>query len=294
MTALFPALLSVALIILIGFVAARTLPLEQQTLSKLVIYILSPALIGTSLYHTRISVQSATGLLLGVALTSTVLYLTVQGVSKVLHLKPITRKNLFTTTLLPNTGNMGLPVNDFVYGAAGLERAIVYLIGISLLIFSVTPAVLQGSNIYSGIKLTLKLPLFWAMLAGLLLRLLAVKLPPQIDVSIQQLGKAAIPVALLVLGLYLARHPFKLGIYELLSSGLRLIGAPVIAYGVGRVLHLEELDLQVLVLQSAMPVAVNSVVLVAEFGGDAPLVARTVVVSTILSFFSLPVVIWLS
>ncbi|NES00827.1 MAG: AEC family transporter, partial [Symploca sp. SIO1B1] len=55
---------------------------------------------------------------------------------------------------------------------------------------------------------------------------------------------------------------------------------------------LEGLDLQVLVLQAAMPTAVNTIVLV-TFGGDAPRVARTVVVSTLMSFVTLPLVLWI-
>ena len=62
----------------------------------------------------------------------------------------------------------------------------------------------------------------------------------------------------------------------------------------GQALQLEALDLQVLVLQSAMPAAVNAVVLVTEFGGDAARVARTVVISTLMSFVTLPLVLWVS
>jgi len=44
MTVLLPAIVPVGLIILIGFIAGKTLTLESQTLSGLAIYILSPAL----------------------------------------------------------------------------------------------------------------------------------------------------------------------------------------------------------------------------------------------------------
>jgi predicted permease len=43
-----------------------------------------------------------------------------------------------------------------------------------------------------------------------------------------------------------------------------------------------------------MPVAVNSLIWVMELGGDRVRVARTIVLSTVLSVFSLPVVLWLS
>ena len=48
-----------------------------------------------------------------------------------------------------------------------------------------------------------------------------------------------------------------------------------------------------LVLQSAMPTAVNSFIIVSEFGGDKDLVARAIVTSTLMSFVTLPMVLWL-
>ncbi|MEC4806693.1 MAG: hypothetical protein SAJ72_20750 [Jaaginema sp. PMC 1080.18] len=58
-------------------------------------------------------------------------------------------------------------------------------------------------------------------------------------------------------------------------------------------LQFNTLELQVFVLQAAMPTAVNSLVFVTEFGGDAPRVAKTIVASTLLSLVTLPVVLTL-
>jgi len=292
MTALLPAILPVSLIIFIGFLVGRTLPLEQQALSQLSIYVLSPALIAGSLYRTTLSTASAIGLVVGYAIASLLLYLTVLLLSHLLKLTAAVRSSLLATTLFANTGNMGLPLIAFSLGEAGLERAIVYLIASAIVIGGLAPAILQGSGVWTGLRLTLKLPLFWAMLGGVCLRLLAVELPFRLDDGVKMLGDAAIPVVLIVLGIQLARTPLQVGRYEIFAAGLRLLFAPAIAYGVGRVLGLAQLDLQVLVLQGAMPTAVSSLVYVAEFGGDAPRVARTIVVSTLLSFFTLPLVLW--
>jgi predicted permease len=132
------------------------------------------------------------------------------------------------------------------------------------------------------------------MLGGLSLRWLGIRLPLQLDKGIEQLGRAAIPIALVVLGIQLASTQFKVGKYELFATAIRLLLAPLIAYAVGFALHLQALDLQVLILQSAMPAAVNTLILVTEFGGDANRVARTIVVSTLLSFLSLSAILWAS
>ncbi|MGC1249171.1 MAG: AEC family transporter, partial [Spirulinaceae cyanobacterium] len=174
----------------------------------------------------------------------------------------------------------------------GLERAIVYLIAASITMASIAPALLKGEGLLIGIKLTLKLPLLWAMLGGLCLRIFKIELPFSLYESLEMLGNASIPIALIILGLQLAQTPFRLGRYELFASALRLLLAPGIAYGVGSILGLTGLDLQVLVMQGAMPTAVNTLVWVTEFGGDPPRVARTIIVSTMMSFLTLPLVLW--
>jgi malate permease and related proteins len=294
MTALLPAIIPVGLIIAIGFLAGRKLSLDPQTLSQLGIYILAPALVADGLYRMTLSVQSSIGLLVGFALTSILLYGLVWAIARVFNLPADSHKSLMATTLLPNNGNMGLPFIDFALGAAGLERAIVYTIGSSILMFGVAPALLKGNGIGYGVRLTLKLPLIWAMLVSIGLRLLAIKLPFGLDKSIEELGRAAIPIALLLLGMQLVGTQFKIGSYELFATAIRLIIGPLVAVAVGLALQLHGLDLQVLILQSAMPAAVNNVVLVTEFGGDVNRVARTIVVSTLLSFLTLPAIFWVS
>lgn len=293
MSAIVSSVLPVALIILIGFIAKRTLPLEAATLSQLTLYVLSPALIVDSLYRTSLSPGSTTGLLTGFTIISIILYWVVKGISKILKLPLSLQKSLLSTTLLPNNGNLGLPFIAFSFGTDGLERAVIYMIGSSILMFCFAPAILMQKGIQFGVKRTLKLPLVWSIVVGLGLRLLPVKIPFKLDLGIQQVGQAAIPLALILLGMELATTRFNLGVQELLASSLRLLLAPSIAYGVSRVLNLDILDSQVLVLQSAMPTAISTLVLVTEFGGDAAWVARTIVVSTLISFITLPFTLWL-
>ncbi len=293
MLSLLPAVLPVGLIILIGFIAGRNLPLQKPTLSLLTLSVLSPALVIDSLYRTTLSLESSVGLLSGFALTSGVIYLTVKSLGKFTGLPASLQTAIVATSLFPNNGNMGLPVVDFALGTPGLARAVIYMIGSSILMFCFGPAIIKGEGIVYGLRLIAKLPLLWAIIAGISLRLTNFEFPFQLDTSIQKVGATAIPIALILLGMQLASTHFELGIKELCSAVIRLLVAPAIAYMVGINLHLESLDLQVLVLQSAMPTAVSSLVLVTEFGGDKDFVAKTIVTSTLLSFITLPVIMWL-
>ena len=291
MTTLLPAVLPVGLIILIGFVVGLTIPLQHSTLSQLALYVLSPALVIDSLYRTELSLNSSSRLLLGFALTSITIYVLVGAVNRFFQLADPLSRAVTAIVMFPNNGNMGLPVATFAFGAAGLERAIIYMLGSSVLMFCFGPAMIQGKGAIEGLKLTLRLPLLWAILFGLSLRWLSVQIPWQLDKGIQQLGAAAIPIALILLGMQLSKTRFQPSIKEIGLAIARLLIAPTIAYSIGSMLQLETLSLQILVLQSAMPTAVNSFVVVSEFGGDKDLVARAIVTSTLMSFVTIPVVL---
>ncbi|MGK7899566.1 MAG: AEC family transporter [Xenococcus sp. (in: cyanobacteria)] len=290
---LLPAILPVGLIILIGLIASRSLPLQHQTLSQLILYVLSPALVIDSLYRNDLPTASSFSLLKGFVLTSSLLYLSIRLLSAITRFSPSLRTALVATSLFPNNGNMGLSIVSFALGTGGLARAIIYMICSSILMFCLGPAIIKGQGFISGFKLIIRLPLIWAIAFGIALQLFVEEVPFQLDLGIQKVGAAAIPIALILLGMQLAYTRFELGFSELLAATIRLLIAPAIAYGVGIFLHLTGLDLQVLVLQSAMPTAVNSLVLVTEFGGDKDFTARVIVGSTVLSFVSIPIILWL-
>ena len=294
MAVLIPALVPVVFIISIGYLVGCYRTLDRGTISQVALYALTPALVADTIYRTTVSGDSALRLTVGYLLSIAALYGVAIAVGRLARFPDDTRKSLLATTLFGNTGNMGLPLCAFAYGEAGLERAVVYFLASAIVTLGVGPALLAGYDWRKSTRLIFSLPLVWAMVAGALWRISAIALPYNLDLGIQMLGAATIPVVLLLLGLQLAATPWAIGRYEILATGLRLLVGPAIAWLIGRVVGLANLDLQVFVLQSAMPAAVNTVILVGEFGGDASRTARTIVLSTLLSFLTLSAVLGLS
>lgn len=292
MAVLLPAIVPIALIVLIGFIAGRSLALDQVTLARLSLYILLPALIASSLYGITLSASRAAAIVSAFFLTSALLYGLVYGGCRTVKVHPQLRKTLLATTLFANTGNLGLPFITFALGDGGLERAVVYLVSSSILLTTIGPTMLKGTGLATGFRTTIRLPVFWAMLVGLLLQALAVELPLRLDDGLALLGGAAIPVALLTLGMQLAKTHFYLDRLVIVTISLRLLLAPALSLTVAVLFGLQGQDLQVLVLQGAMPTAVNTFIWVTEFGGDADLVARAIVLSTLLSSITLPSLLW--
>ncbi|MEM7650067.1 MAG: AEC family transporter, partial [Cyanobacteria bacterium P01_A01_bin.70] len=221
MAVLLPAIAPVALIVFIGFLAGRTLSLERTTLSRLSLYVLLPALIASSLYGMTLSVRQASAIVAGFFLSSAILAGLVYGLCRLLKVDPLTQKTLLATSLFANTGNLGLPFISFALGATGLERAIVYLISSSILLTTVGPTLLKGAGLWVGLRTTLRLPVFGAMLAGLALQALNIPLPLRLDAGLELLGGAAIPVALVTLGLQLAKTNLYVDRAVLVAAALR-------------------------------------------------------------------------
>ncbi|MDA0267362.1 MAG: AEC family transporter, partial [Cyanobacteria bacterium] len=146
MTVLISAVLPIALAALVGFVVGRSFDLDLPTLARVNIYALVPALVLMSLANSTLAWGTAIAIVTAFFLNSGLLYLIAIALGRGLNLVPDARKSLIATTLFSNVGNMGLPFVLFSLGEAGLERAVIYLVGSSLMIASLFPTILKGGS----------------------------------------------------------------------------------------------------------------------------------------------------
>jgi predicted permease len=293
MNVILSAIIPVIAIVFVGYIVGKKVAIDLSTLSKMALYVLYPALIIDVLYHTSLTLDNAIGMLLGFTLSFFLLGAIAWLLAKKLGFSAALQKSFVSTSTMSNCGNMGLPIILFALGQAGLDRATIYLIAWNIIILVVVPPFLKGGSFWSALKFTFKLPLIWGVIIGLVLRTTDIELPWKLADALKMLSQAAIPDALLFLGIKIATSPLQISLYEVGASSMRLIGGGAIAFLVGRLLNLDQLDLQVLVLQNAMPTAVGALLMVNEFGGDSSRTARVVVSSTLLSFITIPFILWL-
>jgi predicted permease len=293
MNVILSAIVPVGFIVLIGFIVGKTLSLEQKTLSRLVLYVLFPALIADTLYRTTLSGEDILEIVIGFTLIYFILGIIAWNIGHYLGFSLDLKKSLVATTTLPNSGNMGLPIILFALGEAGLERGVIYLIAWNLVVLITMPGFLQAGGFLSSLRFTFKLPLFWAILFGMSFNQLNIQLPLRLDEGLHLLSESAVPMALILLGLQIAGSSLKLTRYEMGASFLRLLGGLIISYSVGKIIGVDTIDLKVFMLQGSMPSAITAFIMVNEFGGDAERTARVVIVSTVFSFLFLPVVLFI-
>jgi malate permease and related proteins len=293
-TALDAVIPTFILIALGGLIDKRFKGLSIETLSRLSIHLLVPALVFAALSGTDLSLSSAA--LLSFAYLLYLLLLGFISLVGVRGLKKAEARAVIVSTLFGNTGNMGLPITLFAYGQEGLERAVVLLLVSLAAMFMAGPFMLAGGNVNFRQRLieTFKLPPVWATLAGVALNLLNISLPISFTRALDLLGDAAIPLMLVALGMQMARSwTWQVGQAALRTTLLRLVIGPFIAFGVARLLGLSQLDTNVLILSAALPVAVTMFVIAVEVKGDAAGVARSVVATTIWSLLAIMVTLFL-
>ncbi|PIE16199.1 MAG: transporter [Rhodobacterales bacterium] len=270
----------------IGFIWVR-LEFEYNIafVTRLTMTLSVPCLVFVSLMRTQINPAALAALTLAaivayaVVTVATFVLIKAAGLSTRTYLAPL---------IFGNTGNLGLPLALFAFGEIGLDYAVVVFAVMAVLSFTLGIWLVSGGG--SPVK-ALKEPMVAATLLGALFMWQGWRTPDAITNTLELIGQMAIPLMLLTLGVAVGRLRAKrLGRALWLSVAKVLICAAA-AWGAGLWLELAPVALAVLVVQISTPVAVTSYMLAAKYGADSDSVAGLVVVSTVLSVFSIPLIL---
>lgn len=189
-----------------------------------------------------------------------------------------------------NVGNMGLPLCLFAFGDEGLALAIIFFTVFAAIQFTLGISVAAGR--FSA-RILIRTPLAWACLLGIALQLTGIGLPRWLDNTVSLIGDLAIPLMLLTLGIALAKLKVtSLGRSTLLSLARLGLGLAV-GLALAEIIGLEGAARGVLILESAMPVAVLNYLFAARYGRAPEEIAGLVLVSTAISFVTLPALLLL-
>ncbi|MEN3011090.1 MAG: AEC family transporter [Candidatus Bipolaricaulaceae bacterium] len=130
-------------------------------------------------------------------------------------------------------------------------------------------------------------PLIGAIVVGLTLGLIGVRLPRFFAQALRYLGSATAPLALLALGAFLYGRPHRALGSALALSLLRLAALPALTLLFARLLGLPPLETTVLVLMNGTPLAVNMLVLSQRYGFYVEEMASLTLVSSLGALVSL-------
>ncbi len=198
------------------------------------------------------------------------------------------------TSVWGNVGNAGLAIVAFALGDDALPVAGVLMVTINLtsLVLGVGMASARTSTIGAAVLRGLTAPMSLAGAVAVLVNLSGMDIPLLTERSLGLLADALIPVMLLTLGLQLVSSGRPSWSNDLsVTLVAKLAVAPAAAWAAGRWLGLEGDALDAVVIQSAMPPAVFCAVVAAENDLVPERVTAAVVLATVASALTLPVVL---
>ena len=192
--------------------------------------------------------------------------------------------------ILPNTGNMGIPICLFAYGTQGLGVA--SAIASVIILFHFTLGVFLAKKRFS-FDVVIKSPPVYAIFVSVIFLYFQIKPPLFLENTTFLLTYATIFLVLMSLGIALTKFRFSLKDSVILSL-CRVILGPLIAFIIIYNFDLSGFAAGVLLIQSAMPSAILNYLVGSMYSPKKVIdsIASTIVVSTVMSFFTIPMVVF--
>jgi len=249
-----------------------------------------PAIIFYSLTTTNISIELFLRFSYYITLYVMVFSIIGMVILKILN-KDIYR--LLPPLILPNTGNMGMPLCLFAYGKLGL--AIATAATAMILVFHFSLNILLASKKFS-IKPLLKCIPVYALLVSLVFVYFKIPAPKFLENATFLIGYSTIFLVLMSLGVALSKLKVFAFKETLIYSIIRVVLGPIVGIAFVKFFNLTGVEAGVMFIQASMPSAVLSF-LVSEIYSPKKIsnsIASTVALSTFMSFFTLIVVVFIS
>jgi malonate transporter and related proteins len=134
---------------------------------------------------------------------------------------------------------------------------------------------------------TLKQPMIFPIIAGLLYAQTSLGIPDVIDKPLQLLGNAFSPLAVILVGITLAST--RVGEHLRIALGLSLlknVAHPLVVAGVGMALGLQGLPLAVMIVTASLPIGANVFLFAQRYETALPQVTAAVAVSSAVALVS--------
>lgn len=257
--------------------------------SKVVFRYSLPALLFFSIYGNHVDFRSQLPLIAAGAVASLILFFGAELIAARARL-PVSDKGVFVQGVYrANTMIAGLAFIANAYGAEGVAVGAVYG-GAMTLLYNVLAVVTLNQNVTGSRRVQMAYftrqlltnPLILAILLALAAKAVALPVSPLLVQTGGYLAAIALPLALICAGATLNLQAlFRVSDVALWASAGRLIAAPLIAVLVGLAFGLQGLNMGVLFMMMATPVAAASYVMAKAMGANEVAAANIIGITTV-------------
>lgn len=293
MQLIIQTLLPLMLLIALGAVLKRTIADDSWTavLNKLSIYLLFPALIFSGMIKVKLETIDNFSFIYGNFILLVTIIFTLYFGLRYIGFKKSMVNTYVISVFFGNVGYLGFPIlSSLIPNSEGLVSMhvalytlILFTFGIGVLEFSVhkrlSPKILVD---------TLKNPLLLAVLFSIVILAFEIRLPFVVLKTVELLAGGATPIILISLGIFLARELPKVEYKHVVGLvGLKLFVVPMIFLLYFYLAGQSEV-LAISVLEAGMPMAITPFILAELYPMEREIIAIGIVVSCLLSVFTLP------
>lgn len=296
----FQTMLKLFLLLVLGFVLFKCHIFDEYTnkkISALIVNVASPMLIISSIAGVEGSNKSIVFLMIGAGI---LMYIGFIILGKIINrLFPFPKKDwpvYECMVVFANTGFMGYPVLLDVFG----QEAVFYasLIHMAFNFFVYTYAIMcltKGDD--SEFKLNFKqllTPGIILIFVGIFIYLFDIQLPSVLMDTINSVVSLTAPLSMMMIGSSLAVYPIKDSFTDWRSyvfAFVRLMIVPFVTMIMCRLLHIDAYYANITIITNAMPVGSMVLMLATQYNANVKIVTRNIVVSTLLSVITIPIVV---
>lgn len=297
---IFQVMLPIFVLLLAGALLHRKFSFHLATLSKLLTYFFLPVVVFVNISTSQLDAELLLDIGSFLIIQFIILALLSWILVKLLKIDKRLAPTFQNSIVLMNSGNFGLPVSQLVFAGnpLGISIQVIVLMFQNLITYTygvMVSASTRSTGFWSNIAELFKTPIIYALVLGLIFYQVPWDLPTFIQTPMQQVSNGFIALALLVLGAQIAYPTLKqFSVIFFISIVGRLIAAPLIGLLLIWVLGLEGTVAQGLLIASSFPMSRNSALFALEYDNHPEYAAQAVLMSTILSCFTVTFFIYLS
>ena len=292
------ALVPVAFVVLLGFYAGRSRVINAdgaKSLSTVVVNFALPCILFVSIFGFSPKQFENTDyvltLLIGICLPFFIALFLAIRVWK----KPVGEGSLFASNSgFPDMAYFGLPVVLTVFGQQGMLPIIVGNIISSIIVIPIIMAMLNKgqSNCASPsvggiITTTLKQPVVWAPLIGLILVLLGVKLPSLMTESLKLIGDISGGLALFTLGIMLSLLTPRVDLEVIVVVILKNLVMPALVVALAWLFKLDPVLAKGAIIIAACPAATMGAMLSSQYSVAQEKIPGQILASNIVAIITM-------
>ena len=271
-----------------GFLYARKVRPDFSGVNRLCVDVCLPALTFSSLSSKHIDPGTQLPFLTAATLVVLLCGAVVWPLSRWAGVAP----RAFTPTLMiGNAGPVGLPVTLLALGPDSLTLALLLMVWINVLHFTVGITIMSGKPDFASV---LKSPLIWSTVLGLLFSMQQWALPDALSVPIQMAASILIPMMLISMGARFVQVPWHAWRVGLIGGTLGPLVRIAIALACIGLLPLAAEQRSALLVFAALPSAIIHFLFADKYKTEPQSVAAIVLIGHLLSLVFLPIAVYLS